>query len=729
MTRLVLGAVGVGLAVMVLLVAASVKPAREARDDRVAGQMMVSEKRPGVDPLYVWHRNTKFRGVSVERMYVRAGGSNAPIPPGVDRLPGPGESLLSPALADLLSSSDSSLLQPRLSEHVVGELGVAAMNSPIDLKAVIGAPPSFQNGAEVYGFGGYSGEAPLTRILYVILMLGLVTLLTPVFIFIASSSRIAGAERDRRLAALRLVGADVKQVRRIAAAESLVSAAVGLVLGSAMFLVVRSMAADIVIANESFFPEDLVPSLPLVLLIVAAVPVVALMASQFALRRTIIEPLNVVRNTKPVRRKLLWRVLVLVAGGAMLMSVDPSDPNPWLLVFGAALLLISGPTLLPWLVERVVSRIRGSGTPALQLATRRLQLDSGTAARVVSGVAVVLAGAIALQIILAGQSARYEWPRDDPYDGFTSLEAEEAVGGAAVAAISAVPGVQTHAVVRTFVVEKGGEYGWVTVADCAMVKALLVVEQCHDGDAFVRTYPSFNDIRPGDTVGARKPWFTDTGPPTRIQIPANSRKAESRPTGYSLAKQFVLTPGAMRGMSEVPTVVSASFKADPRDPDLIEHVRNAAEPFSSGVRVEDLSLLRYSDAAKAFADMRKGLFIGSAVILVLAALSLLVMTVEQTRERRRSIAALSATGVQLSTLVRSVLWQTAIPMLIAIAAALATGVSFAAIASWVMRNPFTMDWTTIGLLTATTATLIVLVTALTLPALRSATRLTTLRTE
>ena len=80
-----------------------------------------------------------------------------------------------------------------------------------------------------------------------------------------------------------------------------------------------------------------------------------------------------------------------------------------------------------------------------------------------------------------------------------------------------------------------------------------------------------------------------------------------------------------------------------------------------------------------FVEIRNGLLIGSVFTLLLAAMSLLVVAVEQMRERRRSIAALSATGVPLGTLVRSLLWQNAIPMVIAIVIAAASGIGVAAL--------------------------------------------------
>src|SRR6202011_1458133 len=99
-------------------------------------------------------------------------------------------------------------------------------------------------------------------------------------------------QRDRRLAALRLVGAGARQVRRIAAAEALASAATGMVLGAALFLAFRQVVPSFTILNLSAFTADVTPSWQLVLLIVLLVPVLAVGSALFALRRTVIEPLG-----------------------------------------------------------------------------------------------------------------------------------------------------------------------------------------------------------------------------------------------------------------------------------------------------------------------------------------------------------------------------------------------------------------------------------------------------
>jgi hypothetical protein len=730
LVRLALGTIGAGLAVVVLLFAASVVPALEARSARSNAQLFaVDQPKPGVDPLYLAKNDTRFHGELVKRTYVRAGGPATPMPPGVDRLPGPGETLVSPALAKLLASPEGELLRPRFPERITGEIGPAGLVRPNMLAAVTGPSGAFDRAVKVYGFGGPTAEANLRSTLLVILTLGLVVLLLPVFVFIASSARIAGAERDRRLAALRLVGSDARQVRRIAAAESLVSAVFGLLLGGGLFLLVRSFAADFEIGGESFFPGDLTPSWPLLLLIIVIVPLLGVLTTQFALRRTIIEPLNLVRQAIPVRRRVAWRLGLIVIGVVMLVSAALIRPAVVMIIGGATLLLLSVPILLPWLLERLAARFTGGGGPAFQLAVRRLQLDTGTPSRVVGSLSVVLAGAVALQLVLAGQSATVTQRVVDGDRFWVQAYGKDA--DRAVAAMRGSPDVSVDYLVKSFAIEGGGRSGGVSVADCAMLVRLLEVDRCQDGDAF--SLPSAGSSVPmwRGTVDVVDRWGSGIGRPAvigQIELPEQLRETTVRLSHDMTTGTILLTPGALRATPGLEGNSTGMISTGSTD--AVEKVRNAVEPYSFST---DIIAIGAGDGKNTdillFLQIRKALLIGSLFTLLLAAMSLLVVAVEQTRERRQSIAALSATGVPLGTLVRSLLWQNAIPIVIAVVIALASGISLAALMFRLIGIEFTMDWLAPGLMAATAGTLILLVTVLTLPALRSATRLTALRTE
>ncbi|MGW0212498.1 FtsX-like permease family protein [Streptomyces sp. NPDC003233] len=68
-------------------------------------------------------------------------------------------------------------------------------------------------------------------------------LLAPIGVFIAAAVRFGGQHRDRRLAALRLVGADRGMTTGIAAGEAVPSTLVGIALGTILFLAVLAVVA------------------------------------------------------------------------------------------------------------------------------------------------------------------------------------------------------------------------------------------------------------------------------------------------------------------------------------------------------------------------------------------------------------------------------------------------------------------------------------------------------
>ncbi|MET1075221.1 MAG: FtsX-like permease family protein, partial [Umezawaea sp.] len=521
LTRLALGTVGVATAVVALMGAASTTTILEDSQQRRTADELITTRSSDrtAAALYGWADKSSFRGEEVAVTYVYATAADHPLPPGVDRLPGPGEVLLSPALSRLLDSPSGELLRPRFDGKRVGELPRTVLGEPTALKAYVGADASFLEpgtnaapverfGAAPGGGGGDGGER--TPELMLLALLGAVVLLLPVFTFVATTARIAGAQRDRRLSALRLVGSDSRQVHRIAAAESLVSAVAGLVVGTAVFLLVRQAIEGVELFGTSFYASDLTPDLLGGTVVVLAIPAVSLLATLVALRRTIVEPLGVVRQGKPVRRRVWWRLLMVVAGVGLMIAAGSTDPHASgstaTIVIGSALLLIGVPVLLPWLVERVAGRVRG-GAPSWQLAIRRLQLDSGTSARVVGGVAVVLTGAIALLTVL---TATIEQPDTPEASGSPSSTLEASVDPRVaedverrLMAVSAVREVQVQRFLDGYPAGSGrATPDDIVVTDCAAITRLTTAPECSDGQVF-SIAGSGAVLRPGAAVEFR----------------------------------------------------------------------------------------------------------------------------------------------------------------------------------------------------------------------------------
>jgi hypothetical protein len=471
-TRLVLTAAGVGLGVALLLVAASIPNMLGARRDRNAARSDLSRS---AGSLLVADADTEFRRDEIRGRLIKGRG---PAPPGVARLPRPGELVVSPALAKLLASRDGALLRPRLPGRVIGTIGHAGLQGPSELAFYRGTERMPIDARRIARFGSATPHLQLPPALLLLAVVALAALLMPVAVFIATAARFGGEARDRRLAALRLVGADRAATVRVAAGESALGALAGLAVGALVFLAGRGLIAHVTLWDISVFSADVRPSAPLALLVALAVPLTAVAATVLGLRQVVLEPLGVVRQAGARRRRLVWRLVPPALGVALLAQAGPGDEN---LAAAAVVLLLAGvAALLPWLVEAVVRRL-GPGAVPWQLAVRRLQLDGGSSARVGSGIAVAVAGAIALQTLFSGVEAEYTHTSEGVRRAQATVE--DRFGrplGALPQRLAAVPGVK--AAVGVTVYDAVGTP--TAVGDCAALRELARIGRCRDGDAF-----------------------------------------------------------------------------------------------------------------------------------------------------------------------------------------------------------------------------------------------------
>jgi hypothetical protein len=739
--RLAMTAFGIALAVAVLLPAAAVHHLVGAQAERAAAIKPVTEPRAGVAPLltYNWYPSDGENFVKVTA--VAATGPNSPVPPGVDRLPAPGELVVSPELAAKLAAAGGDSLKAQLPGHVVGRLSWEGVSGAGDLTAYYGVPAAQiraegADGTEVYAFGRpYTGLGLSAAMLAVILPVAAVLLL-PLLIFVTTASRMGAAQRERRLAALRLIGLDSRQVKRVAAAESLVGAGIGLAAGIGFFAVLRTFVADILPFGLRIFPEDFVPSWPLVVVIVLLVPGLAVGSALFGLRRTIVEPLGVVRQGKPVRRRMWWR-WVLTALGVLFLAVtlafdrgDGDTAAGLALTVGSVFLLVGVTALLPWLVERLVERLHG-GPPSWQLAIRRLQLDSGTASRVVSGLVVVLAGTILIQGVITslGAGSRELTSPDGVAATPVRVVTTTAHEAEVVELAASVAGVTGTHPARNIMVRSGSEQTYGVVGDCVALEAEANIGDCADGDAFY-VVSSRGGTAPTGTV--RLQGFSRTGSVNGPEWTVPGTVKVVQPGTTTAAEgSLLVTPGALGGLAlpDSSVVVHVSGTGDPQA--LTDDVARAVQPLvwnatagKSGY-LDDF-LARDQQLVESF---RSVLITAALFVLAVAAMSLLMLSIEQISERRRPLAALSAAGVPIGVLARGALWQTGIPVVIGVVLAVAAGLGLTAPILRLADRPMIIDVPALLGLAAATVTAVLLVTGLTMPLLRQVTRLDTLRSE
>ncbi|MEU4248884.1 FtsX-like permease family protein [Amycolatopsis sp. NPDC026612] len=738
--RLAMTAFGIALAVAVLLPAAAVHHLAGAQAERKAAIGPVTEPRAGVAPLLAYNWYATLGDEFVKVTAVAATGANSPVPPGLDRVPAPGELAVSPELAAKLAAPDGGSLRAQLPGHVVGRISREGVSGAGDLTAYYGVPAAQieaegDEGAKVYAFGRpYTGLGLSAVMLGVILPIAAVLLL-PLLIFVTTASRMGAAQRERRLAALRLIGLDSRQVKRVAAAESLVGAGIGLAAGIGFFAVLRTFVADILPFGLRIFPEDFVPSWPLVVVIVLLVPGLAVGSALFGLRRTIVEPLGVVRQGKPVSRRMWWR-WALTGIGALLLAATLTlergggdTAGGLALAAGSVFLLVGVAALLPWLVERLVERLHG-GSPSWQLAIRRLQLDSGTASRVVSGLVVVLAGTILIQGVITSLGSGMDRRKSPAGVAVAPVQVETTTAHEAEVGrlVSAAPGVTGVHPARTMTFRSGPRQDYGMVGDCVALKTRADIGTCSDGDVFYVVPPEGGTAPTGRLQLQSYSHGREVNGP-EWTVPGHVRVVRSDDT--LAGDDLLVTPGALGGLAlpDSSVAVYVSGTGDPRV--LTDNVAKAVNSLAWNATVSNSDYLNdYVERDKRMvASFRAVLLTASLFVLAVAAMSLLMLSIEQISERRRPLAALSAAGVPIGVLARGSLWQTAIPVVVGVVLAVAAGLGLTAPILRLADRPMTIDVPALLALAGATVAAVLLVTALTMPLLRQVTRLDTLRSE
>lgn len=701
--RLALTAAGVGLGVTVLLLAASIGPAREAKSHRV--QAASVDSTTGDAKLKARHVSVSWQGRLITGVELAATAPDAPVPPGVGRIPGPGELVVSPELLDLMRTDDS--VRARFPESVIGVIADAGLPRPKSLIFYAGLPEAHHDSAHpAAGFGSDQPPATLLPIYRLLMVAAISALLVPLGIFVLVATRLGATGRAQRLAAIRLVGASRTQIRWIASGETLTGAVLGLFVGVALFFAARPLARFIEVEGVGFFPTDLLPDPLLGALIALGVPVVAVVSALLALRTEDVGPLGLSRAVELPRHRAWWR-FGLIGAGAALIVVISAIGSYWQVVadarlavglgVGIALVLAGTGAVLPWLVGQVAHRLEPDGVAPL-LALRTLRFDAGTP-RVLSGVVVVLTGSLTLQVLL-GVAAQFTAgpPTDTPDRWVLDLPPHASVRSLEEA-IALVGGVRQVSEVRAHPTAGGGT---VTSTDCVEIAERLDVADCVNGAAYL--------VGDGPEPGAR----------LRINgqewVVPQYEKVDGDLWG------LVVAGGADPVLASVPPT-ELVVRGDP-DESFGDRLMAATGRADRGV-----TLRRQFEAGQVelFASLRSGVIGGSVLLTLLAVIGLAAAAVDQVFERRRPTAVLAANGVPPKVLAVSALWQSAIPAALGIALAIPIGLGTA----WLVApgGRFRVDWTEIATTVAAAAVVVLVVSLCTLPALRSAIRPAGLRTE
>jgi FtsX-like permease family protein len=395
--------VGVGMAMGTALLAVAIGAVHgwDAREDRVGRRTGDVVAGAGAPVALMRTTRDAAAGRAVHRVDVAAVDPGAPAPPGLPRIPAPGEVWLSPALAQLAGRLPPDELAHRFPAPA-GLIGDAGLMGPDELVAVVGrAPADIPDAVPVAAFGATPSD--LLMIYRQLTYVAAALLVFPVASLLGASARLTAARRAERLATLRLLGASTGQVTVAAVAEVTLIAVGAAVAGVALQWAAAPALAAIDLGGSEWFAADVRPGPATAAGIVAGVTVLAMLSALGGMREVVIGPLGVVRRQRPGSARLL-RLLGLAVGVVVFAAANGARqvaPAALVgLVFGVGVLAMFGAVSL---IGPLVVRLLGTGmarsarNPAALLAGRRLLDDPRGAFRPLAGVtlAVFVAGFLA----------------------------------------------------------------------------------------------------------------------------------------------------------------------------------------------------------------------------------------------------------------------------------------------------------------------------------------------
>jgi hypothetical protein len=683
--RLVLTAVAVGIGTALLFCVLAEYHAFQISNNRQCwectqgpGSNGTATRTPGAE---LWQTSADyFDGQTIERLDVAALGPHAPLPPGLSRLPGPGQYYASPALAALLRTVPRDELGDRYPGRLAGTIGDQALTGPDELVIFIGYKPAQLAAAGAQVVTKIATTPPKqvwSHYFRYAFAVGVLAVLFPMLILVGTATRLAAARREERYAAMRLVGATPRQISVVASIDAMVSALLGVLLGIGVFALLQPALANASLIGTRYFASDVTPTANDYIGMLVGVPVVSAIAALLSLRRVQISPLGVSRRVTPPPPSV-WRVVPLLVGiglfvGGLAITNKQSiggPAYPGLLVTMVGL-IIAGPWLTAQAARLFARLVRG---PSPLLASRRLADNPKVAFRTVSGlVLAVFLGTIVAGLLPAvndttatpsanglsnvlldtfgGGAGPFGPAGLSPKQSATLLGELRGFKGATAYPVYALPQPRrTKPVnVKPGVHHRGPGAGGAqqgptfdSIVSCASLRGLAVLGQCAPGDTAVK-------------VTASNLLFSDN--PTYSTQPIANASNPAVPDDFS----HLYLEAVLIRVSNSATLERVRTFLDTHAP---QSGSNPPKTFGEAVQIR----LAYADTVSRL------VYIAVALTLLVAGCSLAVTVGGNLVERKRPFTLLRVSGTPTATLYRVVLLEAILPL--AAATVVAAGVAY-----------------------------------------------------
>jgi hypothetical protein len=381
------------LTIALLVGWAVIADAHAAADRGMARRPILADS--GTSPLRIVLRAATWQGRQIPVVWVDAQ-PGAPVPPGIDAWPAPGQAAVSPAVA-----ADADLLRglglqiDSVGTGVRGTIGAAGLVSPSERLIYQAMPPGrsleFGRGFPIAGFGPANEETPQlsfdtdspTPPPATVTVLVAWLLLVPASMLALSAARAMSEVRVERTRVLRQLGLGPAQLLGVNAAETLALAAPSSSV-SAACLWALGPHIDARLGELSLSQGALGIGTT------AAVLAVVLVVAFFAAAGAPITTQPTAGRAGATMDQPRWWFTAPLAVAAAGMLIARALYIPLLLLMALALMTVALPMAVPWLVGRLASVGEHTRRVTIWLACRRLAASPTRFARPAVAVGVLL---------------------------------------------------------------------------------------------------------------------------------------------------------------------------------------------------------------------------------------------------------------------------------------------------------------------------------------------------
>ena len=605
----------------------------------------------GVAPLQIGSVSTKigntsmWRDKNISQIILRATGENSPELPGL-KTPGPGEYYLSPGLEKIARENPEYKIGERYGTKYLGTIPARYVQSPDSLEVISGATAeqllAWQQADDKAAFKPvdiYSTESLKQMIemaidpsVLIIFGMGGTILLFPIVMFVAVATQLGSTQREQRYAALRLIGATKNQINRILLFESFIATAVGIVLGSLAFLLVRGQLTRFEFGGLGFWPEDLNVMWLQYIVLVALTLGLSLFASWRAMRKVRTSPLGVARRETLDKKPRFWRIFPLIVGVGIFVWISTDGGRSWikqnsesmipmlLIMLGIFMVMFGLVIAGSWLTSRLSQLFaRRTNNATTLLASRRIAGHSRKIFRSVSGLVLALfAGSFYLAAVSGIDNLNIQSIKDN---GYSQLKPQTAM-------------VLSQSLPDNFI---------------------EILRQ----QSYIKSAATIRETKEGSLIPCR-----DLATYTKHSCPSGTSEND-----FARLNFVDKTVDSVSVVSESEALAQESFSAylvtldNSTSIDKLRSLAIAQTPVVSEVYVADGTRAQKPVISPVVKDLAALTYVGIGITLFVAVASLIVSTVGGLLERRKSLFTLRLGGMTLGQMKRVVLIESLIPLI------------------------------------------------------------------